>query len=94
MTNDQNHMRITSYDAMLAALAPKDVPPVRIGILIGPGFVPKDIIGIHTVLAMMPGSEVHFIWKNHDVVEGFRSWPTVPTTTFASCPTSTYLPSA
>ena len=77
---------ITSYDAMLAALAPPGFPPFRVGILIGPGFVPMDIIGIQTVLAMMPGSEIYFIWKNREVVEGFRSWPTIPTATFDDCP--------
>lgn len=80
-------MKITSYDGMLAALAPEGVTPFHVGILIGPGFVPMDIVGIHTVLAMMPGSQIHFIWKNRDVVEGFRSWPTMPTTTFDTCPT-------
>lgn len=79
-------MKITSYDGMLAALAPEGMPPFHVGILVGPGFVPMDIIGVQTVLAMMPGSQIHFIWKNHDVVEGFRSWPTVPTTTFETCP--------
>lgn len=79
-------MKITSYDGMLAALAPEGMPPFHVGILVGPGFVPMDIVGIQTVLAMMPGSQIHFIWKNHDVVEGFRSWPTVPTTTFDTCP--------
>jgi len=79
-------MKITSYDGMLAALAPEGVAPFHVGILVGPGFVPMDIVGIQTVLAMMPGSQIHFIWKNRDVVEGFRSWPTVPTTTFETCP--------
>ncbi|KQN07085.1 glutamine amidotransferase [Sphingobium sp. Leaf26] len=79
-------MKITSYDGMLAALAPESVRPFHVGILIGPGFVPMDIIGVQTVLAMMPGSQIHFIWKTHDVVEGFRSWPTVPTATFDTCP--------
>ncbi len=79
-------MKITSYDGMLAALAPEGVAPFHVGILVGPGFVPMDIVGIQTVLAMMPGSQIHFIWKNRDVVESFRSWPTVPTTTFETCP--------
>lgn len=79
-------MKITSYDDMLAALAPEGVAPFHVGILIGPGFVPMDMVGIQTVLAMMPGSQIHLIWKNRDVVEGFRSWPTVPTTTFGMCP--------
>ncbi len=79
-------MKITSYDDMLAALAPEGVAPFHVGILIGPGFVPMDMVGIQTVLAMMPGSQIHLIWKNRDVVEGFRSWPTVPTTTFDTCP--------
>lgn len=78
-------MKITSYDGMLAALAPEGIRPFHVGILAGPGFVPMDIIGVQTVLAMMPGSQIHFIWKNRDVVEGFRSWPTVPTTTFETC---------
>jgi cyclohexyl-isocyanide hydratase len=79
-------MHITSYDDMLAALAPEGVAPFHVGILVGPGFVPMDIIGVQTVLAMMPGSQIHLVWKDRNVVEGFRSWPTVPTTTFDTCP--------
>lgn len=79
-------IKITSYDDMLSTLAPPGVAPFRVGILIGPGFVPMDIIGVQTVLAMMPGSEIYFIWKTREIVEGFRSWPTAPTATFDSCP--------
>jgi cyclohexyl-isocyanide hydratase len=68
MTKEHMQAQITSYDGMLAALAPEGVSPFRAGILVGPGFVPMDIVGIQTVLAMMPGSEIHFIWKNREVV--------------------------
>ena len=46
-----------------------------------------DMVGIQTVLGLMPGAVVHFLWKNRDLVEGLSNWWTKPTTTFADCPT-------
>ncbi|WP_206240041.1 DJ-1/PfpI family protein [Novosphingobium terrae] len=60
--------------------------PFHVGILIGPGFVPMDMVGIQTVLGLMPGVEIHLLWKSHELVEGFPNWWTRPTTTFAECP--------
>ncbi len=45
-------MNITSYDGMVAALAPKDMPSFCVGILIGPNFAPIDIIGVQAVLGV------------------------------------------
>jgi len=86
MTNEPGETQVKSYTGM-QALAPKGAVPFKVGILVGPGYIPMDIIGIQTVLALMPGSEIHLIWKNREVIEGFRSWFTVPTTTFETCPT-------
>lgn len=60
--------------------------PFRVGIVIGPGFIPMDMVGVQTVLGLMPGAEIHLLWKTLELVEGFPSWWTRPTTTFAACP--------
>ncbi|MBI3898396.1 MAG: DJ-1/PfpI family protein [Gammaproteobacteria bacterium] len=62
------------------------VQPFHVGIVIGPGFIPMDMVGIQTVYGLMPGAQIHLIWKNTELVEGFPSWWTRPTTTFAQCP--------
>jgi cyclohexyl-isocyanide hydratase len=45
-----------------------------------------DMVGVQTVLGLMPGSEIHLLWKSLDLVEGLPRWWTRPTTTFADCP--------
>jgi transcriptional regulator GlxA family with amidase domain len=55
--------------------------------VIGPGFIPMDMVGIQTVFGLMPGAEIHLLWKDTDLVEGFPDWWTKPTTAFANCPT-------
>jgi len=63
-----------------------ELPPVSVAILVCPGYMPVDIIGIHTLLGTAPGATVHLVWKNLDEVIGFPTYPTRPTTTFADCP--------
>jgi transcriptional regulator GlxA family with amidase domain len=59
---------------------------VRVAILVCPGFMPVDIIGVHTVFGMLPGAQVHLVWKDLDEVLGVPTFPTRATTTFADCP--------
>lgn len=73
-----------SYERM--ASSPPGVPAFHVGILIGPGFLPMDMVGVQTVFGFMPGARIHLLWKTQDMVEGFPSWWTRPTTTFADCP--------
>jgi putative intracellular protease/amidase len=60
--------------------------PFKVAILVGPGFIPMGMVGVQTVLGMMPGAELHLVWKTRDLVEGFPNWWTKPTTAFADCP--------
>jgi hypothetical protein len=62
------------------------VPAFRVGILIGPEFIPMDMVGIQTVFGLMPGAEIHLLWKTTELVEGFPSWWSKPTTAFAVMP--------
>lgn len=78
--------QLPSLERLRALTSPAGAKPFRIGILIGPGFIPMDMVGVHTVLGLMPGAEIHLLWKTHDLVEGFASWWTRPTTTFDACP--------
>ena len=78
---------LPSIKSLRAATSPVGVPPFRVGIVIGPGFIPMDMVGIQTVFGLMPGAEIHLLWKSTELVEGFPDWWTKPTTVFADCPT-------
>jgi putative intracellular protease/amidase len=63
-----------------------DAPVFHVGIVIGPGFIPMDMVGVQTVFAVVPGAQVHLLWKEDELVEGYPNWWTRPSTTFADCP--------
>jgi len=86
MLIDTRSTRLPSLDRLRAVTSPPGTKPFRVGILIGPGFVPMDMVGVQAVLGLMPGAEIHLLWKSLDLVEGLPSWWTKPTTTFAACP--------
>ena len=77
---------LPSIAHLRAATSPAGTPAFNVGILVGPGFIPMDIVGVQTVLGLMPGARIHLLWKTRDLVEGFPNWWTRPTTTFAECP--------
>jgi putative intracellular protease/amidase len=81
-----NGSRTPSYQRLQALLSPSGSVPFRVGIVIGPGFLPMDMVGVQAVFGFLPGVEIHLLWKNLDLVEGFPSWWTKPTTSFADCP--------
>lgn len=85
-TQDTLPTRLPSLDRLRALTSPPGTRPFRVGILIGPGFVPMDMVGVQTVLGLMPGAEIHLLWKSRELVEGLPRWWTKPTTTFADCP--------
>lgn len=59
---------------------------LEIAILVCPGYMPVDIIGLHTALGVLPEVNVHLVWKNRDEISGFPHFPTRATTTFEDCP--------
>jgi putative intracellular protease/amidase len=75
-----------SMERLRELTSPPGAKPFRVGILIGPGFVPMDMVGVQTVFGLMAGAEIHLLWKTRDLVEGFPSWWTQPTTTLSACP--------
>ena len=77
---------LPSLQRLRALTSPAGARPFRVGIVIGPGFIPMDMVGVQAVFGLMPGAEIHLLWKTLDLVEGFPSWWTRPTTTFAACP--------
>lgn len=81
-----NATDLHSLTYLRAATAPAGAPPFHVGIVIGPGFIPMDMVGVQSVFALMPGAKIHLLWKSHDLVEGYPNWWTRPTTTFADCP--------
>lgn len=77
---------IPSLNRLREATTRKGAPPFRVGIVIGPGYFPLDMIGVQAVLGTMPGAEIHFVSKSREPVEGFRNWWTIPSATFSDCP--------
>jgi transcriptional regulator GlxA family with amidase domain len=77
---------IPSLNRLREATAKKGAPPFRVGIVIGPGYFPLDMVGVQAVLGTMPGAEIYLVWKSREPVEGFRNWWTIPTATFSDCP--------
>jgi len=77
---------LPSLHRLRAGTSPAGTPPFRVGILVGPGFIPMDMVGVQTVFGLMLGAEIHLLWKSLDLVEGFPSWWTMPTTRFEDCP--------
>ncbi len=86
MVQNTSSNQLKSYESFAQGISPPGTPSFRVGILIGPGFLPMDMAGVHAVFGFCPGVEIHLIWKSLDLVEGFPSWWTKPTTTFADCP--------
>ncbi len=60
--------------------------PFRIGFLLFPNITQLDLTGPHEVLSMMPGAEIHLIWKSKDPVRAVSGLTMLPTTSFAECP--------
>jgi len=63
-----------------------DTPKIEFAILVAPGYNPIDVIGPHTIMGVMPGVNLHLVWKNTAEVMGAPTFPTRPTTSFADCP--------
>ena len=85
MTNETLKTDIPSLNRLREATAKKG-PPFRVGIVIGPGYFPLDMVGVQAVLGTMPGAEIYLVWKSREPVEGFRGLWTIPTATFSDCP--------
>lgn len=60
---------------------------MKAAFLVAPGVVLGDLTAAHLFLSMIPGAEVHTVWKTKDVVlADFATFPILPTTTFDECP--------
>lgn len=77
---------MTDSPAPFLDLDVADRRPVQVAILVCPGFMPIDVVGLHTAFGMLPGTQVHLVWKNLDEIVGVPPFPTRATTTFADCP--------
>lgn len=86
MIPESHQYKLPSYERFAQGMSPPGTKPFHVGILIGPGFLPMDMVGIHAVFGFCPGVEIHLLWKSLDLVEGFPAWWTKPTTSFADCP--------
>ncbi|MEM9218857.1 MAG: DJ-1/PfpI family protein [Cyanobacteria bacterium P01_F01_bin.150] len=57
-----------------------------IGLVFYPGMTALDIVGPHQVFGVLPGVELHRIWKTLDPITCDDGLVMVPDTTFANCP--------
>lgn len=60
--------------------------PFRTGFLLFPKLTQLDMTGPYEVLARLPNSEVHLVWKTREPVPSDHGMTILPTTTFESCP--------
>src|SRR4051812_4493815 len=77
---------MADYSALKFDLPEQDIKPVEMAILVAPGYNPIDIIGPHTAIGILPGVNLHLVWKNTEEVMGMPTFPTRPTATFDECP--------
>jgi cyclohexyl-isocyanide hydratase len=64
---------------------------VTIGLLVYPGMFLQDLVGPLTVFESLMNRDIHFLWKDLDVIGGDKPEiptliPIKPTTTFQNCP--------
>ncbi len=60
---------LPSLQKLRAGTTPPGAPPFRVGIVVGPGFIPMDMVGVQTVFGLMPGAEIHLLWKTLDLAD-------------------------
>lgn len=60
--------------------------PLKVAILVCPGFAIMDVIGPHTIFGVAPNTEVHLVWKNTDQFDAIPRFPSQATVSFADCP--------
>lgn len=59
---------------------------LQIAIFVCPGFCVVDIIGLQSLFGILPGADVHLVWKDKELLVGWPTFPAHATTTFEECP--------
>lgn len=59
---------------------------MKIGFLTFPQVTQLDLTGPYEVLSMIPGAQMHLVWKSLDPVTASGGLILTPTTTFSDCP--------
>ncbi|WP_445631673.1 DJ-1/PfpI family protein [Nostoc sp. DSM 114167] len=57
-----------------------------IGLVLYPGMAALDIVGPQTVFSLLPGVQIHRIWKALDPIKTDDGMMILPDTTFENCP--------
>ncbi|MFI5775862.1 DJ-1/PfpI family protein [Nocardia sp. NPDC051570] len=60
--------------------------PIKIAILVAPGWMPIDVLGAQTAFLLLPNVEFYFVGKTLDEVPANPPLPARATTTFEDCP--------
>lgn len=59
---------------------------IRIGFLLFPNITQLDLTGPFEVLSMLPGAQMHLVWKNREPVRAGSGLILQPTHTYSDCP--------
>lgn len=60
--------------------------PIRIGFLLFPNITQLDLTGPFEVLSMLPGAQMHLVWKDREPVRAGSGLILQPTDTYSDCP--------
>src|SRR5579859_4020813 len=63
-----------------------ETAPFKIGFLLFPGMTQLDMTGPYEVLARLPGTVIHLVWKEIAPVRSDRGLAILATDDFATCP--------
>lgn len=60
--------------------------PIKVGVLIEPGVLLMDVVGVQSVLGFSSGVELYHVGKTKELIRAWGDLPLAATTTYAECP--------
>ena len=60
--------------------------PIRVGVLIEPGVLLMDVVGVQSIFGFSPGVELYHVGKTKETVRAWGDLPLSATTTYEECP--------
>lgn len=60
--------------------------PIKVGVLIEPGVLLMDVVGVQSVFGFSPGIELYHVGKTRETVLAWGALPLAATTTYKECP--------
>ena len=60
--------------------------PIKVGVLVEPGVLLMDVVGVQSVFGFSPGVELYHVGKTKETVRAWGDLPVAATTTYEECP--------